>query len=251
MNLEAEITQGESVDSMSVNSATCASLCSHDLFARCAVTPVRNFLCKNWSVIVSIDKQIKVWLVYRFFKRHLPWNPPLNSSLIWDLQLLNPPKYPKYWLLTKFWTQNYTSVLRVLSWYFLAQSLLNWARAAEREAGGGRSQTRRSQGARQRAVSRAVIHHYLTVDTDNPPTANHSPAFSPDSQSEARSLWWSGVTLSGLTTGPWWMIGRWSMVCCKLGCIIPHQFTSRHQAGEGRHSNSLENSRRLIFSKSL
>ena len=142
------------------------------------------------------------------------------------------------------------SVFRVLSWYFLAQSLLNWARAAEWEAGGGRSQTRRSQGAeRQRGVSRAVIHHYLTVDTDNPPTANQGPAFSPASQSEARSLWWSGVTLSGLTTGPWWMIGRWSMVCCKLGCIIPHQFT-RHQAGEGRHSNSLENSRRLNLSKS-
>ena len=80
-------------------------------------------------------------------------------------------------------------------------------------------------GSRQRGVSRAVIHHYLTVDTDDPLTANHSPAFSPASQSEGRGWRRSGVTLSGLTTGLWWMIGLWSMVCCKLGCIIPHQFT--------------------------
>ena len=66
-----------------VISATCASLSSHDLFARCAVTPVRNFLCKNWSIIVSIDKQNKVWLAYRFFEGHLPWNPPLNNPLRW------------------------------------------------------------------------------------------------------------------------------------------------------------------------
>ena len=209
-----------------VISATCASLSSHDLFARCAVTPVRNFLCKNWSIIVSIDKQIKVWLAYRFFEGHLPWNPPLNNPLRWvrSCSIRTPNVFPNTLLNAKDWKPNYILVFRLVLVFF-------GTKFAELGAGGERERERREiadktiPGSRQRGVSRAVIHHYLTVDTDNPPTANHSPAFSLASQSEGRGWWRSGVTLSGLTTGPWWMIGLWSMVCCKLGCIIPHQFT--------------------------
>ena len=162
-----------------VISATCASLSSHDLFARCAVTPVRNFLCKNWSIIVSIDKQIKVWLAYRFFEGHLPWNPPLNNPLRWvrSCSIRTPKCFSKYCLKRLRLKTKLHSCFSSCVGIFWHKVCWTGRGRRERERG-GRSQTRRSQGAgREEWVGQwsIIIWQWTLITRQQPITAQLSP----------------------------------------------------------------------------
>ena len=160
---------------MLVNSATCASLFSHDLLAKCAVTPVRNFLCKNWSVIASIDKQIKVWLVYRFFERHLPWSPPWNNAFI-DLKLLNPSKHPK--ICTYYWLKSVQFFVSCLGIFWHKVCWTGRGRRSERRVAGDRRQDDpREQRGREEWVGQwsIIIWQWTLITRQQPIRARLSP----------------------------------------------------------------------------
>ena len=213
------------------------NLCkSHDLLARCAVTPVRNFLCKNWSIIVGIDKQIKVWLVYWFFERHLPWNQlALDESAVAET-LKTPNIIP-----LMFVTENKATFL-----FSCLVSAFSGTKFAELGAGGGERRVAgdRRQDCDPRELGREdwvgqwsiIIWQWTLISRQQPITARLSPR--PANQRPR--------ACNPLRAHHRPMMNDRSLIDGLLQTWLHHS-TPIHQApGRRRHRHNSENIRRLI-----